>query len=481
MGFTLGMAVFLGEGRTPNHEETIPLAILAKPRLKISAGNLPFGIHYCWIIVGILASVQILASSISMAAGILVPPLTDSEGGFGWSIGTVSLGLAAYYLFGAVFAPISGWLGDRYGARRMMVAGGALYAISMILLGFIQELWQFFLVFGVMLSMTQSISMVPLMASVSSWFRRRLGLGTGILWAAGGVGTAILAPLMGFLIENVGWQATFWSIGAAGGAVILSLSVFLRNGPADAGLKPYGALDTDDVIPLRGRAVEKLRLKVFNQQIRRTRAFWNLPVIHGLGCAGHGVILIFSIPLAVSQGLSLTQGAVILTIMSIVSVLSRFSTPVLAEMYGTKKVMATCLFIQGITVLLLFWAQVPWHFYLFAGLFGLGFGGEWTGYLVINRQYFGNGPMGTCYGFQMTGALLGHAIATSLGGLAFSATGSYLPVLAISMAFSLGGVAVILLLDSTAKVLIPHWEDALPPEARLEIPAMAAAAAGADD
>jgi len=424
------------------------LAILAKPRLTISRGNLPFGVHYCWIIVGILASVQILAGSISLAAGILVPPLTDGQGGFGWGIGTVSLGIATYYLFGAIFAPISGWLGDRYGARRMMQAGGALYAISMILLGFIQELWQFFLVFGVLLSMTQSISMVPLMASISGWFRRSLGLGTGILWAAGGVGSAIMAPLMGYLIENVGWQATFWSIGAFGGAIILFLSIFLRNNPADVGLKPYGSLDADDGAPLGDRAMEKVRLKIFNQQIRRTRAFWNLPVIHGLGCAGHGVILIFSIPLAVSQGLTLTQGALILTVLSIVSILSRFSTPVLAEMYGSKKVMATCLFIQGITVLVLFWAQEPWHFYLFAGLFGLGFGGEWTGYLVINRQYFGNGPMGTCYGFQMTGALLGHAIAVSLGGLVVYATGSYYLVLIISMAFSLGGVLVILMLDT---------------------------------
>ncbi len=454
------------------------MALSAKPRFKLSARHLPGGFHYCWIIVGILASVQILAGSISLAAGILVPSLTDSQDGFGWDIWAVTLGLGAYYLFGAIFAPAAGWLGDRYGAQRMMMAGGVLYGASMILLGFIQEFWQFFLVYGVMLSMTQAISMVPLMASISGWFRTRLGLGTGILWAAGGLGSAIFAPLMGFLLENVGWPATFWSIGAAGGFILLVLSLFLRNRPADVGLKPYGAAEANEGQAALGPVLEKLRLKVFNQHIRRTRAFWNLPVIHGLGCAGHGVILIFSIPLAVSQGLSLTQGAVIITIISTVSILSRFSTPILAEMYGSKKVMATCLFIQGITVLVLFWAQAPWHFYLFAGLFGIGFGGEWTGYLVINRQYFGNGPMGTCYGFQMTGALLGHAIATSLGGLIVYATGSFYPVMAISMAFSLGGVAVILTLDSTAKLLIPDWEASLPPEARSEIPKGALAPAG---
>ena len=457
------------------------MAIPATPRFRISAANLPFGVHYCWIVVGILACVQILAGSVGLAAGILVPPLTDGQGDFGWSIGTVGLVLASYYLFGAVFSPIAGWLGDRYGARKMLLAGGALFGISMALLGFIQELWQFFLVFGVMLSMTQAISMVPLMASIGGWFKRRLGLGTGILWAAGGLGSAMLAPLMGFLIESVGWQTTFWSIGAAGGTILLTLCVFLRNRPSEVGLNPYGALDSDEADTPRDIALEKLRLKVFNQQIRRTRAFWNLPVIHGLGCAGHGVVLIFSIPLAVSEGLSLTQGAFVLTIISIVSISSRFLTPILAETYGSKKVMATCLFIQGVTVLVLFWAQDVWHFYLFAALFGLGFGGEWTGYLVINRQYFGNGPMGTCYGFQMTGALLGHAIATSVGALVVDATGSFYPVMMISMAFSLGGAAVILTLDSTAKLLIPDWEAALPQAARPEDLPGAPAPAPADN
>jgi hypothetical protein len=34
------------------------------------------------------------------------------------------------------------------------------------------------------------------------------------------------------------------------------------------------------------------------------------------------------------------------------------------------------------------------------------------------------------------------------------------------MAFSVAGVVVILRLESSARVLIPHWEEALPPEAR---------------
>jgi hypothetical protein len=79
------------------------------------------------------------------------------------------------------------------------------------------------------------------MASVSDWFRRRLGLGTGILWAAGGLGAALLAPLVGYLLDQLGWQGTFWGLGAGGGEVILSLTLFYRDRPADLGLTPYGA------------------------------------------------------------------------------------------------------------------------------------------------------------------------------------------------------------------------------------------------
>ena len=456
------------------------MALISRPSVKFSAANLPFGIHYSWIIIGILATVQIFGSSISMAAGIMVPPLNDADGEFGWGLGTIGLVIASYYLFGAIYAPITGWLGDRYGARWMLLAAALMYLISMFLLGQVTEVWHFFIFFGMLLSLTQSLAMVPLMAAVSQWFRRQLGLGVGILWGAGGVGTGVMAPFIGYFIDVLGWQGTFMIIGAVGGGIMLCLMPLMRNRPADLGIQPYGTTKTDTPMIQRDKTLERLRQKVFNQHIRRTRPFWNLPLIHGLGCAGHGIILIYVIPLAFERGVfsTLASAGIILTILSLTSVFSRFATPVLAEIYGTRKLMATSLSIQAATVLMLFWAHDPWVFYLFAAVFGLGFGGEWTGYLVINRQYFGDGPMGTIYGWQTTGALMGHAVATSSAGLVIYASGSFAVVLALSVGFSALGVVVISLLDSTSHVLIPDWESDLDVEAQLK---PVAAAAGADD
>ena len=435
-------------------------------------------VHYGWLIVAMLAATQIVIMSISMAAGIMVAPLNDPEGSFGWSMGVIGGGLAVYYLVAAVFSPIAGWLGDRYGVRKTMTACGVLFTVSMISLGFITALWQFFLVFGVMLAVTGAMAWVPLIVAVNIWFKRRLGLAVGVLWAAGGIGAAALAPLVGYLLENVGWERSFWYIGAVGGGIILLMVPFFRNRPADMGIEPYGARADDAPEAQWSASMHKLRLKVFNQHIRKTKEFWNLPLIHALGCAGHGIILIYSIPIAVEQGISLTAAALILGLINIFSVVSRFITPLATERWGAKPAMTAALALQGLTVVVLFGAQEPWSFYLFGVLFGIGFGGEMSAYPVVNRQYFGDGPIGTFYGIESTGALLGHAVATALAGFILYATGSFTIILVLSMGFSLTGVAVIPTLAPSSSLLIPDWEQSLPTQAQSE-PARARAAATA--
>ena len=140
-----------------------------------------------------------------------------------------------------------------------------------------------------------------------------------------------MAPGVASLLENVGWQRTFWTIGIVGGAMILLMVPFFRNRPADIGIKAYGVREDDPPEISWSKAVEKLRLRAFNQQIRKTKEFWNLPLIHSLGCAGHGIILIYSIPIAVEQGISLTAAALILSLINVFSIASRFLTPIVAE------------------------------------------------------------------------------------------------------------------------------------------------------
>ena len=429
------------------------------------AAALPFRIHRAWVILGVLIVVQVIGQAISMSAGIMVPLLKDTEGAFGWNIFTISLALGLYYLVGSLMSPVAGMMGDRFGSRPIMFACGVLYLLSMMFVGIVSQAWHFFIAFGVFLAITQAFTFVPLQASIGGWFRRRLGLATGLLQGAGGIGSALLAPAVAALLDAVGWRDTFWTIAFVGGGLIIVCSIFFRSKPADANIRAYGVRGDDPLDVTPPMELLKLRLKVFGQHMRRTRAFWNLPTIHGLGCAGHGIVLIFVIDYAHEMGIPVVQGAWILFCISLCSIIGRFIVPVLAERFGGKPVMIVALFLQGATVVVLFFANDLWAFYLFGALFGLGFGGEMSAYLVVNRQYFGTGPMATLYGWEIMGAMMGHAIATVMGGLVIFLIG-YLPVFALSMGFSIVGVLVILSLESTKRVLIPNWEDSLPAEAR---------------
>ncbi len=422
--------------------------------------------HYAWVIVSIIAIMQMVGASIRMAFGVFIDPLAQT---FDWSQGTITLAYGVSSITTALASPLAGWFGDRYGARTAMVVGSVLFIIGMFMAGLIEQPWHLYLSFGVLMGTAQAIFLVPLVPAAMTWFRRHLGLGMGLLMASWGVGPALTAPIMGLLVEEAGWEGTMW-LTAAGASVVMAVLVALfRNRPSDRGVLPYGALPSDPVE--RGRRPDPVRARLFAGYMRRTAAYWNMSGIHFLGCVGHAVVLVYIVPLAVQRGVPIVAAAGLLTTMSGVSVLSRLITPILADNFGARAVMAVFYFLQGVTVLLLFWAQDVWAFYLFAVAFGIGYGGESGGFPILNRKYFGHAPMGSPYGMQMLWAGMGMALGGWIGGVIFDITSSYDLALIVSIAASLAGAVCILLLEPTDRLLIPDWEKEGPEAARAEAPA----------
>jgi MFS family permease len=167
-----------------------------------------------------------------------------------------------------------------------------------------------------------------------------------------------------------------------------------------------------------------------------------------------------------ARGLTPGLAASVYATLNASSLFTRFAVPIVADYIGSKKVMAGCFSMQAFPILLLFFAQDAWTFFLFAILFGIGVGGEVPIFPVISRQYYGHAPMGGLYGWQNIGNGVGMALGPALGGFIWTQTGDYTGVLALSFATSLAGALSILVLPSTACCLLPHWEEQLPPEAR---------------
>ena len=427
-------------------------------------------IHYAWLIVGMAAALQVSTNFLSQAFAIVLVILQEEPFEF-----AVTLILIAYFLrsiIGAVLAPAAGWVADRYGVRRSLLAGAALYVAGMLLMSTMTQEWQLYLYYALVLGTAQALFSVNIPTTVATWFQTRLGLASGIQQSAGGMGASIMAPIVAILFSHVEWETAFLYVAAVGGAIIFFLVMGFHSEPAAKGMKPYGAPEGDPVpVPSTNSEVNKVRSQVFMQHVRRTGAFWNLIAIHHLGCVGHAIVMLSVVFFAKNQGVSLATASWIISIYTFCSIFTRFTTPLLADRWGAKGVMALAFFIQGITVALLFWTQEAWQFYLFAALFGIGFGGEMSAFIVINRQYYGMGPVRAVFGFQHMGAGLGMALGGLVGGVVYDVFGSYNIAWLISMGASFGGAACILMLESTSQPLIPNWEESLPPEARSSPPA----------
>jgi MFS family permease len=435
-----------------------------RPDSIILAGN---NVHYAWIIVTVAAVMRLATSGVRTSSSILLPVIVEA---FQWSYGAVGIGFSLQWIVSGLFGPTAGWLGDRYGARWTMAIGGVLFLIGMAATGMIgymgSHLWQFYLFFGVIVSLSMAIFQVPLTVSVTLWFRKRLGVGMGILQSSQGIGPLVWGPIMLLILTQLGLSWAFILPGIGGGLILLSLVFVFYNEPADIGIRPFGADDSEPIIKSQKGQAAKVRTKTFLQRAQRTPAFWNLIGIHYWGCAGHAIILVYLVAMAQERGVPLALAAGAFVTLSVTSTITRFGVPIAAESIGSKWVMATCFFLQVVPVFILFFATEAWMFYAFAVLFGIGFGGEMSAFPIINRQYYGRAPVGTTYGWQMMGAGLGMATGAVLGGVLRDITGSFTSTMTLSLILSAVGVLSIVMLPTTHKEQVPDWEDFLPQDMR---------------
>lgn len=432
-------------------------------------------IHYAFVIVAVATVMWMTSTSMRFAVAILVPEI---EKLFEWSIGFITLGFTIQWLLSAALSPVCGWLSDRYGVRRVMWGGGVLFMAGMVLTGIMTQLWEFYIYFGLLLAAGMASFQVTLVSGVTLWFRRNLGMVMGVLQGLQGLGTGLAILMVYLLFDNYGWRVTFWVPGIAGGVILLGLTKWFYNEPADRGLTQWGAPAGEPVRRLQNNAIAKLRTRVFLQQVQKTFAFWNLGAIHGLGCAGHNIILILLVAIAIEDGISDGMAAMIYLTLTVVSTVTRFAVPVLADIVGSKWVMGFCFGLQTLPLLILFVAgdSIPLYF-LFAVLFGIGMGGEMTAFPIINRQYYADAPTATAYGWQMMGAGFGMALGPVAAGFLRDITGDYYWPLWLSFGLSTLAVVAIMFLPSTKRLQLPDWEEALPHEARGNV-ARAQATAG---
>ncbi len=390
--------------------------------------NLPsrYPFHYGWVVVIAGALVVFVNSSLFLTFAVFLEPISQATG---WSRAEVSGAYALHWMVGAVAVFGIGWFTDRFGTRSALLIGSLLTAISLTLAGRATALWQLYLFYGVLFGIARSSFLVPVHLVVGMWFRKKLGLAMGIVNISLALGPLALSAPLRYLIDIVGWGNTLLIAGIAGAVLMALCSWFIRNQPRDLGLKPYGEDETNVAVskpkPQRRPLFYRADTPNFFNYAAKTQPFVLLILIHFLGCLSHSIPLTHIVAMATDAGIAPIAAATILSLMSAFNMASSFGSSILADVAGGKKALGLALLLQASGILILLGTKDLWMFYIFALVFGLGYGGEMVAFPIINRQYYGAASIGKVYSAQMVGAGLGMAGGAYLGGILFDLAGNY--------------------------------------------------------
>jgi MFS family permease len=367
---------------------------------------------YGWVIVFAGLALSLIMYGVVDAFGVVFKPISEE---FHWDRGTVSVSSMINWLSFGLGNLVFGTLTDRFGSRRVMILGGTIFVIGTLLMSQIHSVWHLYLFFGVLIAIGRSAAGVPLTALVTRWFTKNQGLALALAQSQN-VGSAVFAPLTVFFLAQYGWRGSYIGLGAIG-LLIIPLAFLMRDHVAPQLAGSSGTSGSG----VAARNLSGMTLR----EAMKTRAFWTLNMMVIGCCVCHSCILLHGVNHMTDVGLTATTAAHVVAVMAIFGMIGKVANGLLADRIGAKWSMAGFLFLQAITIPLFLHAHEVPTFYMWAVLFGTGFGGPMPVYAMLFREYFGIRYIGSILGVFFMTAALGMGSGSMMGGVLYNMFGSY--------------------------------------------------------
>jgi MFS family permease len=365
-------------------------------------------VHYGWAVVAAAFALMFVgfAAAYSFAAFF-----TAFEAEFGASRGDIALvfSVAAFtwFLSGAP----AGMLADRFGARRVALAGVAFLSGALWLSSLAPSVTFLYVTYSVGIGLGVGLVYVPSVGAVQPWFGAHRAFASGLAISGIGAGNIAGPLLAAWWIESFGWRGACQMLSVSFLAIGLAAAASLR-------VKPLAHESIDATgVPLRAAL--------------RTREFSLLYLSLVLTCVGLFVPMVHLGPYAQDAGYSQTQGVTLVSLIGVGSLLGRFTVGPFADRLGRER--SLVVLYAGLGIMLLVWwaATAYWLLAIFALVFGACYGAYVALLPTIVMDLYGPRAVSGIIGFLYTGAGVGTLLGPWLAGAAYDAIGAYdVPILA---------------------------------------------------
>jgi len=371
-----------------------------------------------------------LASVITATFSIFVGPLRAE---FGWSSPEIFMGVLVVTAAVTVAAPFIGALVDRFGARRMILAGflleGAVMASFSTQTG---SLPAFYLRYIALAILGLGTTHVAFARVISVWFDRRRGLALGLTLAGLGLGGVLWPLLSQWAITAYGWRTAYLIVGLAIVTVgVLSVGLVVRDSPESMGLRPDGDERPVDGLPgsLPRPAAPQIGFTL--HETMRQNHFWlMLAAFLLIGLVVQSLIL-HLVPMLVmrdvepmraAQAQSMVAAALIVGRLGAGMLMDRFFAPRVAVAFLVGPVVGTILLASGASGTAAFIAGM---------LTGLAAGAEVDVTAYLASRYFGLKYFSRIYAWYYSAYSAGAGMGPLLTAQAVEHYGDYTEILYI--------------------------------------------------
>ena len=353
--------------------------------------------------------------------------------------GEVLLPFSVFLAFFAIAMPLAGKYIERYGPRKVTVAGGLLTGLGWLLASTATSVEALYVVYGVIGGLGVGIAYGAPVAVAARWFPDRRGLAVGLTLLGFGVSAFVTANAAGALIAAYGVMTTFAIFGVVLAAVLVVAALPLRFPPA--GWQPAG---WSAPAPGTGTAPA---CECDRRAMLRAGTFYGLFACYFVGCLAGLTAISIAKPVGTEvAGVDAGLATLLVGFFAIFNGAGRPAFGGLADRISPQKTaMLTFGLIAAASVLIWLVPGVPAYIVSFAVLWGC-LGGWLAIAPAATASYFGTCDYPRCYGVVFLAYGAGAIAGPQLAGFVRTATGTYLGVFPLVAVLAAVGFAVAWLL-----------------------------------
>jgi MFS family permease len=398
------------------------------------------GVHYGWVVVSVTFFAALVAAGAAGSVGVMLVPLQLE---YGWTSAEISSALGLRFALLGLVAPFAAALFNRFGLRPVMIISFVLISSGMGLSVFMREMWHLVLLWGVLVGVGAGLTAVVLSAVVATrWFEKRRGLVVGLLTASTATGQLIVLPALAWIVEQHGWRNAILLMCILYGVAVTLILVFIRNKPADVGLKPFGAAANAEPAPAPPPPAGNLFLAPFGALAIAVRKpiFWILAGTFFIcGASTNGLVQMHLVPMCGDFGIAATSAAGLLALMGVFDFFGTVASGWLSDRFNSRTLLFWYYGLRGLSLLYLPLSGFePVALAVFAVFYGLDWIATVPPTVKLTADAFGPARAPMVFGWIFAAHQMGAGFAAFGAGVIRTELGSYM------LAFQLAGILCII-------------------------------------